>query len=181
MEEKRGLFKLGYVGNSRPNQDGVTCFTLLGNLMGKQVSKNDIDEFVESDDCIIEYLGSNGEIVDRDKAYKLRFKLPNKSINGETVYGCFSRQTLDGNFAGISWVFENGDLAKYVDLSKIGIIHPNSIEDFKTCHEANFENINEIVQPNVEYYNGKGFTKFQDGTTVSYEKAKFIMFETKCH
>ncbi|MCQ2274484.1 MAG: DUF3825 domain-containing protein [Bacteroidales bacterium] len=179
-DKKNGLFKLGFVTNSKPNSSGETCFTFLSDIIDKPITKADIDTFIESEECHIEYYDNDFREVNKENATKLRFLLPFTSINGEKIYGSFARSNTKVNFAGVFWIFDDWINAKYIDLSQYSI-NQASIDKFKATYNINFTHINEFIQPRsgIEYCNGGGFTQFQDGTDVNYDTAKYILLKTK--
>ena len=58
--EKTGLMKLGFVKNLKPNTNGENCISVLSKITGQKVSLKDINEFIESELCKIEYSDQNG-------------------------------------------------------------------------------------------------------------------------
>ena len=49
MEEKFGLLKLGSVKNLKTNEKGQNCVSILSLLLGRKITLNEINAFIESD------------------------------------------------------------------------------------------------------------------------------------
>ena len=170
MEEKTGLLKLGYVKNLKHNEKGQNCISMLSRLVGREISLDDIDTFVESDDFRLEFIDKDGNITGKTSSTGFRFKLPWKDVKGNDVYGYF---TKNGSiFIGVKWVSNS--------IRQYGYINPACWEKLKTlCSKDITEsNIGEFITSPIEYYNGAGYTRFTDGTAVTPETGKFIKFDT---
>ena len=104
--EKKGLMGLGYVANlvSKDNK-GDYLSILQTKFLPEQnkVTKAQIDAYIESDECKIEYLDENNEQTDKNNALRERFVLPFKDKYGGSIYGIFSRQDTESNFVGVTW------------------------------------------------------------------------------
>ena len=101
--EKTGLMKLGFVKNLKPNTNGENCISVLSKITGQKVSLKDINEFIESELCKIEYSDQNGNSCTIENALVLKVELNRKSKNGDYIYGVFRRKDTTGNFMGITW------------------------------------------------------------------------------
>ena len=169
MENKYGLLKLGYVKNIKPNEKGQSCMSILSKLIGREITLEEINKFIDSKDFSIEYFDYDGSLTDRDTAIGFRFKLPWQDVHGWDIYGRFIK--IGDSFGGVKWV---------TGLRNYGYINPSCWDKLKSiCNiEVNESNIGKYITSNIEYYNGAGYTKFTDGTVVTAEKGKFIKFNT---
>lgn len=109
-EPKRGLIKLGYVGNLRYNEQGGNCFSILSEIVGKEISQQEVDDYIESQYFNIEYIyvdeGRNGRVVpSAEIANFFQFRTPWKSREGGTLYGIFKKITYNEEdiFKGVYW------------------------------------------------------------------------------
>lgn len=171
MEEKTGLYKLGYVKNLKRNEKGQNCLSVLSRLIGREIQLTEINTFVESDSFSIEYVDQDGNITDKASASELRFKLPWPDSKGNVVYGCFTKS--GSIFTGVTW---RNDLG----ISRYGYIDPTCWEKLKSIcgQDITESNIEEFITSKIEYYNGAGYTKFSNGKAVTSENGKFIKFNT---
>lgn len=168
MEEKKGLFRLGYV-NLKRNEKGQNCITKLSQIIGHEIQLDEINSFIESDDFILEFIDKNWIVTDEDTSTGFRFKLPWIDAKGNDIYGYF--QKIDSGFAGVKWV---------TGLRNYGYINPICWEKLKALcgNDITESTIGKYITSSIEYYNGAGHTKFRDGTAVTSEKGKFIRFNT---
>lgn len=171
MEKKYGLLKLGRVNNIRPNEKGQNCMSILSKLMGRKIRLEELNTFIESDDFNKEFFDINWNITDEALAVGFRFKLPWRDIQGNDIYGRFSKSGT--MFIGVLW--DNKPR-----IQKYGNITPTCWEKIQSiCGIGVTEsNIEDYITSNIEYYNGAGYTKFPDGTAVTAETGKFIKFNT---
>ena len=170
--EKTGLMKLGYVKNLKPNTNGENCISVLSKIIGQKVTLKDINEFIESELCKIEYSDQNGNSCTIENALVLKFQLNRKSKNGDYIYGVFHRKDTTGNFMGITW--ETTKTPK-----TLGIVNDNSLTNLCAIADRTINDIEDVfVDNSIEYLNGAGHNKFPDGTVVDEKKAKFIRFKT---
>lgn len=175
MENKNGLFRLGYVKNLKYNENGQNCITILSKIIGREIQLDEINEFLDSDVSALEYIDNRGNITEKNLSSELRFKLPWKDTKGNDVYGYFTRTPT--GFIGVTWVS--------ISIRNYGYINPSCWEKLKSiCGiDAGESNIDKYTTWNNtglcrEYYNGAGYKKFPDGTSVTPENAKFIKFNT---
>lgn len=96
-DTKIGLYKFGYVQNLKK------CFDFLSSMVGRRISSQDVNDYIESADCRIEYLDANEHVVEQDKALEIRIHLPYKTVKGGTIYGEFIRKNPTLNFTGVFW------------------------------------------------------------------------------
>ena len=170
--EKTGLMKLGFVKNLKPNTNGENCISVLSKITGQKVSLKDINEFIESELCKIEYSDQNGNSCTIENALVLKFKLNRKSKNGDYIYGVFRRKDTTGNFMGITW-----EITK--TPKSLGIVNNNSLTNLCAIADCTINDIEDVFVVNsIEYFNGAGHNKFSDGTVVDEKNAKFIRFKT---
>ena len=171
MGKKYGLLKLGRVINIRPNEKGQNCMSILSKLIGRKIRLEEINTFIESDDFNREFFDINGNITDETLSVGFRFKLPWQDIQGNDIYGRFSKSGTI--FIGVLW--DNKPR-----IQKYGNITPTCWEKIQSiCGIGVTEsNIEDYITSNIEYYNGAGYTKFPDGTAVTAETGKFIKFHT---
>ena len=170
--EKTGLMKLGFVKNLKPNTNGENCISVLSKITGQKVSLKDINEFIESELCKIEYSDQNGNSCTIENALVLKFQLNRKSKNGDYIYGVFRRKDTTGNFMGITW-----EITK--TPKSLGIVNNNSLTNRWAIAECTSEEIEDVFGvKSMEYLNGAGHNKFPDGTVVDEKNAKFIRFKT---
>ena len=176
MEERFGLLKLGNVINLRTNEKGQNCISILSLLLGRKITLREINTFIESDIFSLEYIDKDGNITDEGSCTGFRFKLPWKDVNGNDVYGHFKKN--GPTFTGVIWTGKSGK--RIVNLRKYGHVANTSWEKLKKLcgNEITESNIGEYITSDIEYYNGAGYTKFPDGTTVTAEIGKFIKFST---
>lgn len=176
MEERFGLLKLGNVINLRTNEKGQNCISILSLLLGRKITLREINTFIESDIFSLEYINKDGNITDEDSCTGFRFKLPWQDVNGNDVYGHFTKN--GPTFTGVTWTGKSGK--RIVNLRKYGHVAYTSWEKLKKLcgNEITESNIGEYITSDIEYYNGAGYTKFPDGTTVTAEIGKFIKFST---
>lgn len=170
--EKTGIMRLGYVKNLKPNVNGENCVTVLSKIAGQKILLKDINSFIESDLCKIEYFDALGTLCTEDKALALKFLLTQKSRNDDYIYGVYKRKDTTGNFMGITW-----EIAK--SPKSLGLINANSLDVLRDITKTSIKDIEDIFVINsIEYFNGAGHNKFPDGTPVDEKNAKFIRFKT---
>lgn len=171
-EKKKGLCRLGYVRNLPRKDKTFSCLDALSKLANRDVSLPEINTFIESDNFKINYFDSDKNITsNEDEAVLKKFVLPFKDKCDGDIYGEFSRKDLDANFVGVFW-----RSTSIINLQKYGTINPRSIDDLKTMSQNEHieeSNIFKYVISDVEYLNGAGYAKFEDGTIVSKESGKF--------
>lgn len=176
-EKKHGLFRLGYVCNLSGKDKKISCLDALSKLANRNVTLPEINAFIESDDFKINYFDFDKNITsNEEEAVVKRFVLPFKDECDGDIYGEFSRKDLNANFVGVFWYSTS-----IINLQKYGTINQRSIDDLRTISQN--ENITEsnilrYVISDVEYLNGAGYAKFEDGTIVSMESGKFARFKT---
>ena len=170
--EKTGLMKLGFVKNLKPNTNGENCISVLSKITGQRILLKDINDFVESELCKIEYSDQQGNPCTIENALVLKFQLNQKSKNGDYIYGVFQRKDTTGNFMGITW-----EITK--TPKSLGAINENSLANLCAIADCTINKIEDIFVVNsIEYFNGAGHNKFPDGTVVDEKNAKFIRFKT---
>ncbi len=170
--EKTGLKKLGYVKNLKKNSNGENCISVLSKITGKKILSKDIDDFIESESCKVEYFDQQGDPCTKENAFVLKFQLDQRSKNGDFIYGVFQRKDKTGNFVGITW-----DLTK--TPKSLGTINDNSLANLCAIADSTINSVEDIFVVNsIEYFNGAGHNKFSDGTVVDEKNAKFIRFKT---
>lgn len=169
---KTGIMKLGYVKNLRLNANGENCISVLSKITGQRILLKDINDFIESVSCKIEYSDQQGNPCTRENALVLKFQLGQKSKTGDYIYGVFERKDPSENFMGVTW-----EIAK--TPKSLGVINENSLANLRAIVDCKINNIEEIFVVNsIEYFNGAGYNKFPDGTVVDEKNAKFIRFKT---
>lgn len=174
--EKKGLMSLGYVANlvSKDNKgDYLSILQTKFLLEQNKVTKAQIDAYIESDECKIEYLDENNEQTDKNNALKKRFVLPFKDKYGGSIYGIFSRQDTESNFVGVTWE----------SSSTIGRINNLDYLIDKLRKETQNESIDvtnlfSYLVGDVKYLDRYGRSKISDGTMVSRQYGKFAVCET---
>lgn len=170
--EKTGVMRLGFVGNLKPNGHKADCMTILSKIAGHRILLKDINNFIDSDRCKIEYYDAQGTSCTKEKAHTLKFRLPQKSKKNDYIYCVYKRKDTTGNFTGITWETEKSP-------QSIGLINANSLDYLRNITEHPIENIEDIFVVNsIEYFNGAGYNKFSDETPVDERNAKFIRFKT---
>ncbi len=176
-EKKKGLCRLGYVCNLPKKDKTFSCLDALSKLINRNVTLQEINTFIESDDFKINYFDSDKNITsNEDEAVVKRFVLPFKDNCDGDIYGEFSRKDLNANFIGVFW-----SSTSIINLQKYGTISHRSIDDLRTISQNEHitgSNIFRYVISDVEYLNGAGYAKFEDGTIVSKESGKFARFKT---
>ena len=181
MEEKKGLFKLGLVVNLRRNDKGDNCMSFLSTKIGREIKLSELNDFIESDDFSVEYIDEDGNIQNESEATALRFKLPWNDTKGKPVYGHFSRKDITSNFMGVFWGAETiGKSKKTLNLRKYGYIDSDSWGMLVSLcgTQVSESNISDFINSNIDYYNGAGYTQFNNGSDVNTETGKFVRFET---
>ena len=151
------------------------CMTHLTWLVGKEISLEELDNFIESHKFHIDYLNKNGESCKEEDAYSFQFKLPWKTKDKKIIYGCFSRLKLNLSFVGVKWITE-------IETFNFGRKHIvplcwSKLEEL-TGLSLSERTIKDYIKSEIQYCNGAGYTKFSDNTPVTLETAKFIKFET---
>lgn len=170
--EKTGLMKLGFVKNLKPNTNGENCISVLSKITGQRILLKDINDFIESELCKIEYSDQQGNPCTIENALVLKFQLNQKSKNGDYIYGVFQRKDTTGNFMGITW-----EITK--TPKSLGAINENCLANLCAIAGRTINKIEDIFVVNsIEYFNGAGHNKFPDGTVVDEKNAKFIRFKT---
>ena len=170
--EKTGLMKLGFVKNLKPNTNGENCISILSKITGQRILLKDINDFIESELCKIEYSDQQGNPCTIENALVLKFQLNQKSKNGDYIYGVFQRKDTTGNFMGITW-----EITK--TPKSLGAINENCLANLCAIADCTINKIEDIFVVNsIEYFNGAGHKKFPDGTVVDEKNAKFIRFKT---
>lgn len=176
-DRKIGLLSLGYVSNLHRKDKKTSCLDTLLKLTDQNVTLQEINAYIDSDDFKIDYFNNEGEIVsNEDQAFIKRFILPFKDKRGGDIYGEFSRKDLKNNFVGVYWYSTS-----ILNLQKYGTITPQSIEALRAIsqnEDISESNIFRYIIGNVEYLNGAGYAKFDDGTIVSKDTGKFARFRT---
>ena len=176
-EQKKGLCRLGYVYNLPRKDKKYSCLDALSKLANRNVTLQEINTFIESDDFKINYFDFDKNITsNEDEAVVKRFVLPFKDKCDGDIYGEFSRKNLNANFVGIFWYSTS-----IINLQKYGTISQHSIDDLRNIspnEHITESNIFKYVISDVEYLNGAGYAKFEDGTIVSKEFGKFARFKT---
>lgn len=176
-EKKKGLCRLGYVCNLPRKGKTFSCLDALSKLANRNVTLQEINTFIESDDFKIDYFDSDQNITSNvDEAVVKRFILPFKDKCDGDIYGEFSRKDLNVNFVGVLW-----RSTSIISLQKYGTISQRSIGDLRTISQNEHiteSNIFGYVISDVEYLNGAGYARFEDGTIVSRESGKFARFKT---
>ena len=84
--EKTGLMKLGFVKNLRPGTNGENCISVLSKITGQRIHLKDINDFIESGLCEIEYSDQQGNPCTIENALVKKFLLNQKTKNGEDIY-----------------------------------------------------------------------------------------------
>ena len=170
--KKTGLMKLGFVKNLKPNTNGENCISVLSKITGQRILLKDINDFVESELCKIEYSDQQGNPCTIENALVLKFQLNQKSKNGDYIYGVFQRKDTTGNFMGITW-----EITK--TPKSLGAINENSLANLCAIADYTINKIEDIFVVNsIEFFNGAGHIKFPYGTVVDEKNAKFIRFKT---
>lgn len=169
---KTGLMKLGFVKNLKQNTNGENCISVLSKITGLRILLKDINDFIESERCKIEYSDQQGNPCTIENALVLKFLLNQRSKTGDYIYGVFQRKDTTGNFMGITW-----EITK--TPKSLGVINGNSLANLCAIADCTINNIEDIFVINsIEYLNGAGHNKFTDGTVVDEKNAKFIIFKT---
>lgn len=169
---KTGIMKLGYVKNLRLNANGENCISVLSKITGQRILLKDINDFIESGQCKIEYSDQQGNPCTRENALVLKFQLGQKSKTSDYIYGVFERKDTTEKFMGVTW-----EIAK--TPKSLGDINENSLANLCAIADCTINSIEEIFVVNsIEYFNGAGYNKFPDGTVVDEKNAKFIRFKT---
>ncbi len=164
--EKRGLYKLGYIENLEE------LISELSALIGRDVEKTDIDEFIESSDYKEEYIDEFGKptLNKKEEALTFRFELPWKSTNNEVIYGYFWRKGYNDNFIGCYWFVHHTFINIYYH-GYVGSKCFESISDLSKL-EVSEKNIFRYITKTT-YVNSKGVHK-----NISKGDAAFIRLDT---
>lgn len=170
MENKYGLLKLGWVTNLKPNEKGQNCVSFLSQLIGRKITLNEINTFIESDDFNLEFIDNDGNITEEEFSSGFRFKLPWQDVKGNDVYGYYTKK--GSIFSGVMWQSDLG-------MKKYGDIDPTCWEKLKNICGIDITevNIGEYINSKIEYYNGAGYTS-KDGIPTNEKTGKFIKFST---
>ena len=170
MENKFGLLKLGWVTNLKPNEKGQNCVSFLSQLIGRKITLNEINTFIESDDFNLEFIDNDGNITEEEFSSGFRFKLPWQDVKGDDVYGYYTKK--GSIFSGVMWQSDLG-------MKKYGDIDPTCWEKLKNICGIDITevNIGEYINSKIEYYNGAGYTS-KDGIPTNEKTGKFIKFST---
>ena len=170
MENKFGLLKLGWVTNLKPNEKGQNCVSFLSQLIGRKMTLNEINTFIESDDFNLEFIDNDGNITEEEFSSGFRFKLPWQDVKGNDVFGYYTKK--GSIFSGVMWQSDLG-------MKKYGDIDPTCWEKLKNICGIDITevNIGEYINSKIEYYNGAGYTS-RDGIPTNEKTGKFIKFST---
>ncbi len=170
MENKFGLLKLGWVTNLKPNEKGQNCVSFLSQLIGRKITLNEINTFIESHDFNLEFIDNDGNITEEEFSSGFRFKLPWQDVKGNDVYGYYTKK--GSIFSGVMWQSDLG-------MKKYGDIDPTCWEKLKNICGIDITevNIGEYINSKIEYYNGAGYTS-KDGIPTNEKTGKFIKFST---
>ena len=170
MENKFGLLKLGWVTNLKPNEKGQNCVSFLSQLIGRKITLNEINTFIESDGFNREFIDNDGNITEEEFSSGLRFKLPWQDVKGNDVYGYYTKK--GSIFTGVMWQSDLG-------MKKYGYIDPTCWEKLKSICGIDITevNIGEYINSKIEYYNGAGYTS-KDGIPTNEKTGKFVKFST---
>lgn len=170
MENKFGLLKLGWVTNLKPNEKGQNCVSFLSQLIGRKITLNEINTFIESHDFNLEFIDNDRNITEEEFSSGFRFKLPWQNVKGNDVYGYYTKK--GSIFSGVMWQSDLG-------MKKYGDIDPTCWEKLKNICGIDITevNIGEYINSKIEYYNGAGYTS-KDGIPTNEKTGKFIKFST---
>lgn len=170
MENKFGLLKLGWVTNLKPNEKGQNCVSFLSQLIGRKITLNEINTFIESDGFNQEFIDNDGNITEEEFSSGFRFKLPWQDVKGNDVYGYYTKK--GSIFSGVMWQSDLG-------MKKYGDIDPTCWEKLKNICGIDITevNIGEYINSKIEYYNGAGYTS-KDGIPTNEKTGKFVKFST---
>ncbi len=167
--QKRGLRNIGFIVNLD------NYLTILSTIAGKQITNNELDAFIESKDCQIEYYNQDGEKCEKENAISLKFKLPWPDIKtGCPIYGTFQRKDTSLDFMGVFWQTARSVLRKY------GTIKSTCWDDLRImCNNPITEDsISDHIISDFTFYNSAGYTQYNDGTPVTKETGRYIKFQT---
>ncbi len=177
--KNNGLRGLGYVFNLPSKERKDDCISILNNILGKgkqPITLQDIDDYIKSDDCQLQFLDKNNQPTDEATADILRFQLPYKDNYNGTIYGEFSKKDENRGLSGVIWQQTSiAVLLKYGHVH-IGqsISHIQMLTGNKNVSKAN---IGEYIIGKEELLNRAGYPQ-KDGTKTTLESAKFIRFKT---
>lgn len=171
-----GLFKLGFVKNIRPNDNGENCITTLSKMLGQKITLADINEYIESPNFIMEHLDTNDNPTDEGCAFKRRFKIPWKSKNGDDVFGVFERKGFEEPYVGVIW--SNGkskqNAVRKINLFEYGYVSDDTWEilEYLSGFHLDKYSIQEHISSPVRFYNRKG------DIIEARDNAYYIRFDT---
>lgn len=169
--EKTGLMKLGFVKNLKHNINGSNCISVLTKITGQRIVLEDINKFIESEQCKLDYFDQHDNACTKENALVLKFQLNQKSKNGDYIYGVFQRKDTTDNFTGVTWELKKTP-------KSLGVINENSLTNLCAIANCTINNIEDIfVVDSIEYLNGAGY-RSKDGIVVDEKYAKFIRFKT---
>lgn len=179
--EKKGLRRLGYVSNLFSKDYNPDYLSILQKKFlpeQNKVTRAQIDEYIESDECKIEYLDENNEQTDKNNALRERFVLPFKDKYGVDIYGVFSRPNTASNFKGVDW-----ESSSVISFERYGRINNLDCLIDKLRKETQNESIDvtnlfSYVVGKVKYLDKYGRSKIADGSVVLPQYRRFAVFET---
>lgn len=171
--EKKGIIKLGYVVNLRKSDNRPDCFSVLSKIAGRDISRKEIDDYIESAEFKVLYYDENNSLSEQSTAFSFRFEIPIKSMKGETIYGVFSRRSIETPYSGVWWE---------KTVTSLGIISPNAFDYIRNLtgdFSISEKTLEQFVTGRTTYFNGAGYSQFEDGTMVDGLSGKFARFETR--
>lgn len=184
-DKSRGLYGLGFVANlpkkENENSGKDDCISILNNMIGNKeqpITLQDIDDYIRSADCQLQYLDADRKPAEKQTATILRFKIPYKDKYNGDIYGEFTRKEDKKGFIGVTWCQNSiGYLYRYgcnipdveSSITKIQTISNN--------HDITKANIASYIIGEEELLNGAGYSQ-KDGNPTSRKIAQFIRFKT---
>lgn len=188
-QERQGIGKLGFV-NDFANGRYLNYLRQLTN--NDTIAQRDVDDFINSPNCYIEYLDEEGNSVTPENAIVRRVKMPWKTTDhDQDIYGVFYRDPTrndpnDVRFIGVQWV-----VAEDYNRFHPYVVNAGSWRKINDIREANgrrgrisqycFEKTCPGGRYDAKYFNSAGYEQFR--TSIGYEpvteeKAVFIRYET---
>lgn len=190
-QERQGIGRIGFV---RCFEGGLYLNHLRRLTSDGTITQEDVDDFVNSSDCCIEYLDEEGNTVAPENAIVRRVKMPWKTADrDQNIYGVFYRDPTHNNpnrvrFNGVQWVVgeDYNRFHPYVvnagSWRKINEIREaNGLQERisqycfeKTCPGGRYEPV---------FFNYAGYTQFRASNSgvpepVTEERAVFVRYET---
>lgn len=152
--EKKGLFRLGYVTDLRGD------LKRLSDMAGIEVTKDELDEWIESPNCTVEHCNGSGYLQSKDRvkvkekdAKYIRFNTWLKDSRGDEIIGYFAKAPKGPSFAGVHWTSKAAFMI--MASSRIGRMRFATASDNRKF----VDKVAECAMPEIWEFKGDGKNK----------------------